>query len=69
MESPEILHGVKAIAMWLGCSSRRVRGLVRAGAPILVTGTGDGRRYLASTQELRRWLAGRSDDLGAPGGS
>lgn len=51
------LNGIKAIAQFLGCERARVRSLVRQGAPIRVTGDGEGKRYLADSEALRAWLA------------
>lgn len=56
-----ILDGAKAIRDFLErqgvtCGKARLRGLVRAGAPIRVQGKGDGRRYTADDEELRKWF-------------
>ncbi len=52
-----ILNGLKQIAEFVGCGRDRVRELKRAGAPIRVTGRGDGRRYLADSEALRAWAS------------
>lgn len=53
-----VLHGLKEIAELLSCTPKRVLSLVRAGAPIRVTGEGLGARYLAEREALLAWARG-----------
>lgn len=57
----QLLDGLAAIVAFLGrgWSAKRVRSLVRAGAPIVVTGEERGRRYVAVRDELEAWMRGR----------
>lgn len=53
-----VLHGLKQIADALSCTPKRVRSLMRSGAPIRATGDGQGARYLADREALLEWAAG-----------
>jgi hypothetical protein len=53
-----MLHGIKTIAEFLGCSEKRVRSLVLYGLPVRVTGYGHGKRYIANQRKLSTWLCG-----------
>ena len=56
-----MLHGLKSIASFLGCSTLTVRALVAAGAPVRVRGCARGlgrrgRRYLADSEARASWV-------------
>lgn len=54
----EMLDGMKAIVDFLGrgWTRKRVKTLIVAGAPILVTGAEEGRRYVCVRVELEAFL-------------
>lgn len=51
-----VLQGIKTIAAAFGVTPKVVRAWKRAGAPMRVTGRGDGRRWYARREAVESWL-------------
>jgi len=50
------LHGQKEICVFLNCTPRRLKLFVRHKAPVRVIGRGRGRRYVAESMTLLKWV-------------